>query len=248
MLRAFTKLCGIFVLIGFSVVNSFSQTTADEAKIVEQLKQTPLKGHFGIYFNNSIPQKELYNNLQRSGPGFSLNGGYTLEPLTFGMQADFLFYGGDTKYFTYNRPGGWKGAVDTVTYQNMIIPVTFYVQFKPNVANLIYPYVEGFAGFNLMSATADFKPAYGPKDDKSDFSGSWNYGVGVGTKIKLVDFIQLPNSYTRLMLDAKLRYMRGTEANYAMVKQILPDSSPEFKTYRSKTDMVTFQLGVSFEF
>lgn len=61
--------------------------------LIEQLKQKPLKGIFGLSFTNSVPQNEFYDNLKKSGQGFSLYGGYnfTPVPVTVGLQTDFLF-------------------------------------------------------------------------------------------------------------------------------------------------------------
>jgi hypothetical protein len=51
-----------------------------------------------------------------------------------------------------------------------------------------------------------------------------------------------------LLLDIKARYAKGTTVDYYMVKQINPDSSPEFRRSKSKTDIATFQIGLVFEF
>jgi len=66
--------------------------------------------------------------------------------------------------------------------------------------------------------------------------------------IKLVDFVTLPSYYSRLLLDIKARYAKGTTVDYYMVKQINSDTSPEFSRSKSKTDIATFQIGLVFEF
>jgi hypothetical protein len=151
------------------------------------------------------------------------------------------------KYFEHTITGTWKER-DTVSYNNFVIPITASLQFRPDVANLLFPYVEVFGGFTMISASADYSSRYGTKDSQNEFTASWNYGVGAGTMIKLVDFITLPSFRSRMLLDIKARYMRGTVADYHTVKQINPDSSPEFRKGTSKTDMVTFQVGLVFEF
>lgn len=244
----------IFALMTIGIVSAFNLNAqsfdADEQAAIEALKHKPMNGLFGVSFTNSVPQNEFYDNMKRSGPGFSVYGGYTFAPVpvTIGLQGDFLFYGGDEKYFKYQNPGGWDYARDTVSYQNMVIPVTASVMFRPDVYGLVFPYFEVFGGFTMMSASADYKSSWGAEDDKSEFTASWNYGIGAGTMIKLVDFITLPEFRTRMLLDIKARYMKGTSTEYYMVKQINQDSSPDFRKSTSKTDMLTFQVGIVFEF
>lgn len=222
---------------------------ADELRAIEELKNKPLHGLFGISFTNSVPQNDFYSNIKRSGPGLSLYGGYTLAPVpvTIGLQTDLLFYGSDTRYFSYHNQGGWQYRADTVSYTNLIIPVTAFIQFRPSISDIVFPYMEAFAGITMMSASADFK-TFGFDDSKNQFNASLNYGVGVGTMVKLVDFITLPNFRSRMLLDAKARYMRGTNSDYYVVKQINNDTSADFKKSTSKTDMVTVQVGLVFEF
>lgn len=240
-----------YLIITTIIIGNISNAVAqDDEELIKQLKQKPLYGMFGISFTNSVPQNEFYDNLKRSGQGFSLYGGYNFVPvpMTLGMQVDFLFYGGDERIFRYKNQGGWTYLRDTVSYQNMIIPVTFFLQVRPNIGEYIYPYFEGFAGFNLFSASSDFKSGLGIQDTKDEITAGWNVGVGAGTMIKMVDFITLPSYYTRMLLDVKARYAKGTNVEYYMVKQINPDTSPEFRKAKSKTDLITFQVGLVFEF
>ncbi len=125
----------IFLIAGLALA-SFSATAQTEQQEIEALKRKPLKGMFGLSFTNSVPQKEFYDNLKRSGQGFSLYGGYNFAPvpITLGLQTDFLFYGGDERIFRYKNQGDWTYLRDTVSYQNMIIPVTVFMQIRPNVA------------------------------------------------------------------------------------------------------------------
>lgn len=247
MMKKLTFLLTIISIFLIAYGNIFAQS--DEV-LIEQLKQKPLKGTFGISFTNSVPQNEFYDNLKKSGQGFSLYGGYNFAPvpITLGLQADLLFYGGDERIFNYRNQGGWTYLRDTVSYQNMIIPISVFMQVRPNVGEYIFPYFEAFAGFTLFSANSDFKSGLGIEDSKNELSAGWNVGVGAGTMIKLVDFITLPSFYTRMLLDIKARYVNGTPVKYYMVKQINADTSPEFRSAKSKTDLVTFQVGLVFEF
>lgn len=237
--------------LAFCFNSAFSQMTKEEEADVERLKAMPLNGFFNISFVNAVPQKEFFDNFKKSGQGFSINGGYKMSdiPLAFGAQGDIIFFGGDTKYFNYVNQGGWHVGKDTVEYQNMIIPITFFAKIEPNVGNFVFPYLEGFAGFTLLSASADYKSSlWNINDEKSELTANWNYGVGVGVKVKLVDFIQLPSMHSRMLFDVNMRYMSSSETDYYFIKQINNNTAPDFRKYSSPTDMVLFNAGITMEF
>jgi hypothetical protein len=228
--------------------NLFAQKNSAEQMTVENLKKQPLNGFFGLTFTNAVPQGDFQTNLNKTGLGLSIFGGYNADPipLSVGMNADVLFFGGDTKYFTYQRPGGWKGGTDTVETQSMVIPVTVFARLQPK-AGIFSPYLEAFAGVNFLSTSADFTPYIGEKDSKSKFNASWTYGLGAGLSVKLVEFINLPSSHSTLNADFRMKYAWGSEADYYKVK-IGANSEPIFTSFRSKTDMIITSVGISFSF
>lgn len=229
--------------------NQQNKNSQEEAQRVEYLKNLPLHGFAGINFSNSVPQNEYMDNLQTAGPGFGFIGGYRFEPIpiSVGGQFDMVFFGGDTKYYNYKLPNGWTYARDTLTTSSWAMPITAFVKIEPNLFNFAYPYLEAFAGFTMMNASANYKSNYGINDDKNEFSANFNYGFGLGTSIKLADFILLPNNITRMLLDVKFRYMSGNETDYYKVKSN-SDGSVTFDKFRSKTDQVFFNLGLVFYF
>ena len=239
----------VFMIAVFAIAsgNLFAQTQ-EQQDAAERLKKKPLNGFFGLTFANAVPQGDFYSNLHKTGLGLSLYGGYYADPIpvAFGLQGDILFFGGDTKYFTWQKPGGWNAGTDTVETQSMIIPITVFARLQPNTG-IVFPFIEAFAGVNLFSATATYKPYWGPQDDKDKFSASFAYGLGAGISVKLVDFIQLPNQRTSLNLDIKMRYAFGTNADYYKVK-LDNNTTPEFTSFKSETDMIITNVGVSFCF
>lgn len=250
-MRKVYKLVLLTVMIAFSFPvfgqqGNLDSKISDEA--LAQLKQKPLPGFFGITFTNAVPQGEFMSNLFKTGLGFSVYGGYNAAPLPLavGLEGDFLFFGGDTRYYDQRNDRGWIIGHDTVDTQSMIIPIVAFARIQPNTG-FIFPFIEAFAGVNLFSTTANYKPYWGEEDSKDKFSASFTYGLGAGVSIKLVDFITLPNQRTTLNIDFKMKYAFGTNAEYSKVR-ILDDSTPEFKTYESETDMILTTIGVSFNF
>lgn len=239
-----------FLLVLFAVQNTIAddKLNDEEQRIVEKLKNKPLNGFFGFSFTNAVPQGEFFDSLKNSAQGFSVYGGYDMDPVpvVFGGELDFLFFGGDTRIFKYG-PSNWSVYRDTVTTSSTMIPLNVFMKLQPNIGNFVYPYVEAVAGVNFMTVSAEYKSYYGDKDSKNRFSLAFNYGFGAGLMVKLVDFIQLPNSFSQMCLDIKMRYLKGSKADYATVK-IKDDTSAEFTDFNTQTDMVLFLFGLTFRF
>ena len=202
-----------------------------------------------LSFTNSVPQGEFQDNVQKSGQGFSIYGGYNPDKLPFaaGLKVDFLFYGGDEKMFKYTKPGGWNAGVDTVSTQTIIFPISFFVRIQPNLGGFLYPYAEGFAGVTLLDVSADYKPYWGPKDTKSKFSAALHYGGGAGLMFSIARHDEITDPVRQILVDIGMRYLSGNETDFATAR-IMPDTSVEFKEFRSRTDLVQLMVGVVIKF
>ena len=66
--------------------------TPEQQEAAKALKKKPLNGFFGLSFANAVPQGDLQSNLQKTGLGLSLYGGYYADPVpvAFGLQSDFF--------------------------------------------------------------------------------------------------------------------------------------------------------------
>lgn len=249
----FILIFSIIVLSGRSVVFADSLAVQDE-KLVQQLKNKPLNGFFGLTFSNVVPQNEFYKNLRSAGPGLSLYGGYAMDPIpvAFGLETDLQFFSGDEKTFSYKNNGGWTVYRDTVSSTTMSIPITAFVRLQPKM-NFVTPFFETFFGVNIMTSSADYSGGYDVNgnrisDSKNKTNAAFTYGVGAGCMFKLVDFVQLPNSYTNLNLDIRVRYMFGSKSKYSTIKLDDNTAQPIFTDYKSKTDMLMTSIGISFRF
>ncbi len=226
-----------------------SKNTLSEKERIEYLKNMPLNGFFGISFSNSVPQKEYMDNLQTSGPGFGLYGGYRMDPIpvTFGASFDMHFFGSETKYFE-NRINDWTFSKDTLTTSNLSMPFSVFARLEPNLMTYVFPYIELGAGFTLLNASADYKSFYyGDAEDKDEFNAYLHYYFGAGIMFKMVDFVMLPNNNTRMLLDIKFKYLSGDETDYYTAKA-QPDRSVKFDKFHSKIDQILFNLGLVFHF
>jgi len=226
-----------------------SKSSLSEKERIEYLKNMPLNGFFGISFSNSVPQKEYMDNLQTSGPGFGLYGGYRMDPIpvTFGASFDMHFFGSETKYFE-NRINDWTFSKDTLTTSNLSMPFSVFARLEPNLMTYVFPYIELGAGFTLLNASADYKSFfYGDAEDKDEFNAYLHYYFGAGIMFKMVDFVMLPNNNTRMLLDIRFKYLSGNETDYYTAKA-QPDRSVKFDKFHSKIDQILFNLGLVFHF
>lgn len=249
------------LILAFAFQNTFAQTTEPvkagestdptpaEKEIVSRLQNRHLPGFFGFSFSNSIPQGDYMRNLNEAGPGFGLYGGYRFPvvPISVGAQVDFHFYKSQTQYYKYNIVNNWTYSYDTLTASNSAIPISLFARLEPNLFNFAFPYVEGFAGINIMSASYDMKSSYWNEDSDHETDAAFYYGVGLGTQVKLTDFIIMPDGITRMLLDVKFRYMKTGANDYYTVK-LNSDGSHTFNKFNSPTDQVLFTLGLVFHF
>lgn len=241
------------ILISFLIIILFfnfnlNSQTLNKSKKIKKLKHTPLNTLFGVAFVNSVPQDQFMDNLKKSGQGFTLYGGYDTSPipLTIGVEASFLFFGGETKYFDYG-PGNWRLYTDTVTTQTTIIPFTVFFRIRPEIMKMFYPYIEFSLGATMLSVSADYNADGGATDSKDRFNTAFQYAYGGGIMIKLLDFDDAPGSYAQMLLDTKIKLIKGSNSDFATVK-ILDDSSAQFDEFRTKTNTIVFSIGLAFRF
>lgn len=241
----------------FSSITSLSQRNYDyDQELEEELKKMPLNGFFGITFTNSVPQGEFFDNIPKSGQGLSIFGGYHFDPMPFaiGLEADIIFNGSteSKQQWQWQDPfGKWHTEYDTASTQNMIIPINVFARVSPNIANILFPYAEGFVGMSILNTSYTFKTSYNVNnndydDTDNETSVAFSYGGGAGLMIKIADFVQPPNSNVQLLFDIKMRYLKGEEVEYTEWK-LVNDQFTE-KKFKSETDMVLFLAGITFRF
>jgi opacity protein-like surface antigen len=233
-----------------------------EEQLIEQIKQNHLHWFGGINLQVTNPQGPLQSALNDVGSpgsslGFDFRGGYLLSsiPVAFAGEIGFSFLGGDNKQRVV-QTGLFR---DTINLQatSIGIPVTLSARFMPNIGTWVFPYVEGIIGFTAYSATFTYSQRRSEEvrsfsEDRSDCA--FNYGVGVGASIKIADYISLPNSLQRTLIDVRMRYLYGSAVEVSNVELIVNEQDPmnssfDFRTASvSASDNVYFSLGLAFQF
>ncbi len=262
----FLLLFSSFFIYAYSV--SSGQTKELSISQIDKLKSIPTNYFIGLSFTNMVPQKEFFDNLPKSGQGFSVYGGFNADPmpLAFGLEFDFLFNGNSSKPREINdsfptMPGLTYTQKDTVSTQSMVIPMNIFARIQPDIMGYVSPYVEFVVGLNILTLSQNYNSSIEfvwNKPDTTYFdtsqsrsSSAFHYGVGVGAMFKLVDFVGLPASHSSLNFDIRLRYLFGGEASYWKTEKVdFVNNKPVFNVtkYKSKTDMLIFTAGFVFKF
>jgi len=221
----------------------------------------------GLSFNVAAPQDEFRNTVDRNGYGFSIEGLYKPGdmPVKFGLDFGFSQYGRETRKepFSLTIP---DVMVDVKTTNNILL-THFLVRLQHDYGR-IKPYFDGIVGLHYLYTETSIDN----EDDWDDepIASTKNFddltlsrGVGAGFMISLVSFDKHDkaiNSFMKatggmqkaaceLLLDFKIRYLYGGEAEYLKEGSITRENGDViYDVKRSDTDLLLFQLGVIFRF
>ena len=247
------------ILIGIQL-NVYSQTKHDLEQI-EQLKLKLSESFFGISFTNMVPQKQFMDNYHKTGQGFLLNGGICLPPapIAIGFEAGAIFNGSAESIREHSWIDPFDHEVyfyDTLSTQSVIIPINIFFRIEPSLKGLFIPYVQVFAGMNLFYLSVDDKNGdYKNENSKGDVA--FSYGANVGAMFKLAQFITpsfknaegiiKESSKVDMMLDVNFRYVNSGNSEY-WYADIDNFRNLNLRNFKSKTDHVLFNLGLTFRF
>jgi len=199
----------------------------------------------GYGFIVGSPQGEFKSNVDRNGLGVQLQGTLWTPnedlPYTIGFDASYIVYGVKTESMPWF---GYTNDYFNVTRKNSIFNFHVLFQIFPFFGP-VQPYLEGVFGGALIytnsEITDDNDVSIASTTNLDNFT--WSYGAGGGVLVSIAQDLPLVDE---LFLDFKVRYLNGTEANYFTendVKTITP-TQINFYPRKSKTDLLTFQIGV----
>jgi hypothetical protein len=211
--------------------------------LISSVKAQSVGGGFLI----GSPQGEFKSNVGRIGFGFQIQGALwapTIErPYTIGLDASYLIYGIKTETMYWGN--GYYNKSFDVTRTNSIASLHLLFQVNPFFGP-VQPYIEGVFGgayiFTLSEVKSnDNNESLASSTNLDDFT--WSYGAGAGVLVQIAQ--DLPE-VSALFLDFKVRYTNGTEAKYLTENdiEIISPTQVNFYPRKSKTDLLTFQIGI----
>jgi hypothetical protein len=220
--------------LALAAIMSFSQQS------FAQMGEVSIEGLVGI------PQADFRNEINRAGLGIGLTGGYQFprSPVQIGAKFGFMNYGIDRR----NAPLSTTIPDLTVRVENQynIVQGHGYLRLTPP-SGPFRPYVEGLAGFNyLFTQTAIYER--GSNEEKltdTNFDDTaFSYGLGGGIKVLLY-----ADAGSDVYLDLRANYLFGNSATYLKKGSItIENGQAYYDAYRSATDMLLLQVGVSITF
>lgn len=192
------------------------------------------------------PQGDFRKNVDRLGYGLQVHG--TLwspsieRPFTVGLNIGYMIYG----EMSERRPLSTTipDVLVQVNRTNNLANFHLMMQISPFMGT-VRPYIEGLFGGAYIFTTSEVKSestqlTFAESTNWDDFT--WSYGAGAGLLLQIAkDLAEVKNLY----LDLKARYIYGTEAQYLTEKDIsISNGTIKYSPRRSKTDLLTFHIGV----
>lgn len=192
------------------------------------------------------PKGEFATELDTEGFGANIAGIFRLDREgIFSVRGDIggMQYGSETFFVPY-LPITGRVSLDVETANN-----AFWGSIGPQItvpAGPIEPYLNAAVGFMALVTTTSVRGSdsdydYASTNNSDDVTSAWIFGGGV--------YVPFGRSHS-WKLHAGARYFYGGEATYLREGDIQdnPDGSITLFPRTSKTDQVTWQLGVAYTF
>lgn len=202
---------------------------------------------FGIDFTAAFPQSEFKRNVDSNGYGV---GGQFL----YGIKRSPFMIGADVGFVTYGSESFTESLSPTIPEVRVRVRTTnniftgHFVLRAQKREGTVRPYVEGLVGlqhlFTRTSVSNDFNDEEFAAD--TNFSDStFSAGAGAGIQFLLTKGVSKPD----ILLDTKVRYLRGARAEYLRRGSIFRgDGEIFFEPFSSPIHLVNLQIGVTFRF
>lgn len=207
-----------------------------------------------LHFLLGQPQGEFQDNVPDLGFGVSGNFGYHFgnTPIMIGAEGAFLIYGNE------NRDEPFSETIPDVTVEvetsNNIVLFHALMRLQ-SPQGRFRPYIDGLVGVSYFFTETsvkdedDFDPiASSTNQDDAAFS----YGAAGGIMLMVYDSGKGRGKgfeLSEVLIDFRIRYLLGGEATYLKEGSITRNNGQvAIDALQSRTDILTYQLGVSVNF
>lgn len=207
----------------------------------------------GLNLKLAIPSGEFKEHLDVPGLGGAVDFTFWSPskelPFTFGVDLNYLIYGYNSSVEPISSV--YSNISVDVSRSNNILKLHSLFRIDPFKGD-IKPYGELLFGGSYIWTETKVNTwsgdEVGSEVDFYDFA--WSYGGGGGLLYKLLDESESTEKIpANIFLDIKVRYLKGTEAEYLKSESIKVTSSGiEYEVSKSKTDLLSFHLGVIIQF
>lgn len=244
----------IFVQFVIILLGVITLVLAFQSSSYAQYAPSPSGLQTGINFIIGTPKKEFSDVLGKKSYGISGWIGYDFKysPLLVGLELSYLEYGRRKREEPFNS--NIPDVIVDVTTTNSIFMGHTFLRIQNNYS-YTQPYIEGLLGFKYLftrtsvSDDNDLGQEFCATTNCGDIA--WSYGYGAGVKFTVWDnfFRRKNTSLSEIVIDLHVRYLYGSTAEYLRKDSMYIQGGEVFyDVYRSRTDMLTYQIGVNFNF
>lgn len=205
----------------------------------------------GASFSVGNPVGEFGDNIEDPGFGGRIWGGVgpANSPVLVGLDLGLMVYGREsrTEPFSTTIP---DVTVDVVTSNNIVNGHLFFRLQPPN--GTFRPYADGLVGLRHLFTDTRIKNEGFDDEDiarSTNFDDSaLSYGLGGGVQMR-VGGGGLEGGPQGVYVDLGVRYLLGTQAQYLKEGSIRREGTNiTFDVSESETNLLVFQIGVTFKF
>lgn len=200
-----------------------------------------LSAQLGVNLTLAFPQGEFKNNVDRIGFGGSGEISFSpipLAPYAFGLNVSFVNYGNETRRVPLSTTIP-DLTVDVNRSNNIIGGQAFLRLLVPT--GPFRPYVDILGGVNYLYTQTTLTERFSGDEKITDTNISdwaFTYGAGAGMMFLL-------SAENELFLDLKVRYLKGTAAEYLSEGDVqIVNGNVVYNTRKSQTDLVTVHIGI----
>jgi hypothetical protein len=202
----------------------------------------------GVSFLTGFPQGAFGDNVDSTGLGATFDGFVRIKssPVFVGASLGFLIYSSETtpQIFSPTIP-----VLVPVSVTNSSFLGNLVVRYQPGISwrSPVSPYLEAFWGFDHIWTQTTIGEASSQVTTSNLSDTVMTYGSGAGMSIRMVEVFAQGVPTLRLDLNLGVRYVFGGDAKY-MRGPGLGDDAVVRGVSRSKTDLLTLDVGFGFRF
>lgn len=204
-----------------------------------------------VGFALGTPMGSFQQSLDRNSYGIDMGATYQIPytPIHVGGGLVYQNYGW-TERSEYFSPDIQEIKLRVRTTNNMVTP-HFLMRIEPDMG-IFGPFLEGMVGFNYLYTESSVLDDWAEDEIASSVnydSYTSSYGIGGGMKFKLYEGYDNDGDFFGVSLTVKAKYLLGGEANYLKEGGLTRNRRGlNYDISRSRTDISTFNIGLTFSF